>query len=243
MPTNLDPTGRQAVTRRVLSALRRRLATTRADTRGEDGFLLIEVIISALLVALVVVGTFNGFDVVNRLTTAQRQHEQAAVLAAASQEQVQRPRERAPDAAEQPALLHADGAGNDLHDHPVGRTAAGGQMTGPCSVSESGRQSGNAYRISSKVTWKVQEKAGRPAVTAASLITPPIGSSLEIDVLASPASTTGVSGGVTGSIKYKPEGTTGTATQSQTTGSEGCLLSGRSPRSKQKSKSPNCSAT
>jgi len=229
MPTKLDPTGRQALTRRVLDAVRGRLTAARSEGHGEDGFLLVEVIISAMLVALVVVGTFNGFDVVNRLTTAQRQHEEAAVLAAASQEQL-----RSVPASVLQTLQSSP--------HSYSRTVQGttytitqgaelqpaSKSTGACNVSQSSRQSGNAYRITSTVKWGVQEKTKRPPVVASSIITPPIGSSLEIDVLSSPGATTGVPG-VTGTIKYQPEGSKGTATQSQTTGNEGCLLFGAIP--------------
>ncbi len=47
-------------------------------------------------------------------------------------------------------------------------------------------------------------------------------------MLSSPGSTTGVSG-VTVNIEYTPQGGTGTASQSQTTGSEGCVLFGAVP--------------
>src|SRR5271165_6538171 len=55
---------------------------------SQDGFLLIEVMISALLVALVVVATFNGFDLVNRTDANQRDRSEAYLLAAESQEQL-----------------------------------------------------------------------------------------------------------------------------------------------------------
>ena len=226
MPTKLDPTGWGAATRGAVRAARARLDAA----RGEDGFLLIEVIISALLVALIVVGTFNGFDVANKLTAAERQHEQAALLAAASQEQLR---------SDPASVLQALQSNPHTYTQTVQGTIftitqsaelrpAGAEAGGACTVSSSSRQSGNAYRIGSKVTWKVQEETKRPPVAATSLITPPIGSSLEIDVLAAPASTAGVSG-VTGTIKYTPEGTKGTTSQTQTTGSEGCLLFGAVP--------------
>jgi len=43
--------------------------------------MLIEVMVSAMLVALIVVATLNGFDVTNRLTADERSHAQADALA------------------------------------------------------------------------------------------------------------------------------------------------------------------
>src|SRR5579884_1963535 len=61
----------------------------RARLRGdESGFLLIEVMMSALLVALIVTATFNGFDVASRVTIDQRRHSEAELLASESQEQL-----------------------------------------------------------------------------------------------------------------------------------------------------------
>ncbi len=230
MPANLDPTGRHATARGALSAARRLCGAARARleaARGEDGFLLVEVLVSALLVALIVVGTFNGFDVAQRFSTAERQHEQASLLAAASQEQLR----------SEPASVLAT---LKISPHTYTQTVQGTRYTvkqsaelqpaakAAAAACNSNRQAGNAYRITSTVSWHLQEETKRPPVSASSLITPPIGSSLEVDVLSSPGVTTGVSG-VTVNIKYKPQGSSGTASQTQTTGGEGCVLFGAVP--------------
>lgn len=49
--------------------------------RSEDGFVLIEVIISALLVGLIVVGTYSGLVSANRATAHERANAQATVIA------------------------------------------------------------------------------------------------------------------------------------------------------------------
>src|ERR1700694_920713 len=146
--------------------------------RSEEGFLLVEVMISAVLVGLIVVATFTGFDVVNRTSADQRQRNEAAVVAAQSQEQLRS------DPASTLQLL-------SFHEYTqvvAGTTykitqSAELQPTGGsganCSVTEAKRQSGNAYRITSKVKWAAQEKVGRPAVVASGLTTPPTGSGLE----------------------------------------------------------------
>src|SRR5271170_8137621 len=56
--------------------------------RSEEGFMLLEVLITAFLVGLIVVGTFTGFSVANSTSGDQRRHDEAAVLAAESQEQL-----------------------------------------------------------------------------------------------------------------------------------------------------------
>jgi Tfp pilus assembly protein PilV len=69
-----------AITRAALPA-RRRLASQAGDT-------LIEVMISALLVALLVVGTFSGLDSTNKATALQRSRSQADALAEQDEEQL-----------------------------------------------------------------------------------------------------------------------------------------------------------
>ena len=97
-----------------------------------------------------------------------------------------------------------------------------------CSITESKRQSGNAYRITSTVTWYAQQKRKSPAVVASSIITPPTGSALEIDAYNAPTPTAGVSG-ITATIKYEGVGGAGLTLQEQTTGSEGCVVFGGIP--------------
>jgi Tfp pilus assembly protein PilV len=219
--------GKDRVRRRALAAVLRR--SKRCAASGEDGFLLIEVIVSAMLVAIIVIGTFSGFDVINRSTAEERHHEQAALLAAASQEQLRSDPASALQSLQSSPHVYTQTVEGTIYKITQGaelEPAAGSGSA--CQAGSSTRQSGNAYRITSTVAWHTQEATKRPAVVASSLITPPIGSSLEVDILAAPASTEGVAG-LTGNVKYTPEGTTGTATQTQTTGSEGCLLFGAIP--------------
>ncbi|MHB8235461.1 MAG: type IV pilus modification PilV family protein, partial [Solirubrobacteraceae bacterium] len=64
---------------------RSRLAAT---TRSESGFSLIEVVISALLVGLIAIGTLTGFDSSSRATGAERAQNQATSLAAEDEERL-----------------------------------------------------------------------------------------------------------------------------------------------------------
>jgi Tfp pilus assembly protein PilV len=187
----------------------------------EDGFALIEVIISALLVAVIVVATLTGFDAIGRTTSDQRHHDQAAVLASESQEQLR----------SDPATTLATIEGSKSHTYTKtfgGETYtvtqeaayvndatqhAGCSATGSESTS---KNSDNYIRVKSTVTWP--QLGSRAAITQASNITPPDGSTLEVDVknggepLAAVSGVTVLAAGIT-----------------TTTGETGCVVYGSLP--------------
>jgi Tfp pilus assembly protein PilV len=72
---------RPSVIAHAATPARRRLASQAGDT-------LIEVIVSALLVALIVVGTFSGLDSTNKATSLDRARSQADALAEHAEEQL-----------------------------------------------------------------------------------------------------------------------------------------------------------
>jgi hypothetical protein len=191
---------------------------------AQEGFLLVEVIVSALLVALIVVATFNGFDVANRLSADQRHHDQAAVLAAQSEEQLRTDSASALVALETTRHVYT-------RELPVGGTkytitqeahpvAASGSSTG-CNANETAAQTGANIEVTSSVTWPQLVSAKRPAVKQASVISPPTGSDVEVDV--TNKGTTGVSG-VTAIAKYQPVFSGAYTTAEGTTGSTGCVV-------------------
>ncbi len=200
-----------------------------ARPTSEAGDTLIEVIISALLVGLIVVGTLTAFGNVDRATAQQRAHDEAAVLAAQSQEQLR---------SDPATALESIGTTGHSYTQTVSRTiytitqkAELQPQSGSgasCSVTETTRQSGNAFAISSTVTWLVQKATKRSAVTASSIITPPTGSALEVDADNAPVATSGVSG-VRAVVKYTPAGGGAAVTIEQTTGTEGCVVFGGIP--------------
>jgi Tfp pilus assembly protein PilV len=55
---------------------------------SEDGFMLLEVVISALLVGLIAVGTFSAFDAAGKSTAGSRAHAQATVVAQQDEERL-----------------------------------------------------------------------------------------------------------------------------------------------------------
>ncbi|HUA73405.1 MAG TPA: hypothetical protein VL988_01455 [Solirubrobacteraceae bacterium] len=69
-------------------SLRRALAALLDERASESGVSLIEVVISALLVAVIVVGTLSGFDTAGRAVGDQRQRNQATLLASQDQERL-----------------------------------------------------------------------------------------------------------------------------------------------------------
>ncbi len=72
---------------KALQRSRRRLAQS-IDYSGQAGVTLIEVMISAMLVAIIAVGTLTAFDTAGRATADERAQSQAAVIAAQDEERL-----------------------------------------------------------------------------------------------------------------------------------------------------------
>lgn len=186
--------------------------------------MLIEVIVSTLMIAVVVVATLTGFDVFNRATADERRHAEATLLAAQSQEYLRSDPGSALLSLETVAHVYTRAVGGTTYTvtqeaKPVG---ASGSTTG-CSITEATSQSGANFQITSIVTWPQLAK-GRPPVKQSSIITPPTGSNLEIDVGAEPAPATIGVPGVAVTAKFTPvESSTQTSVEG-TTNSGGCLV-------------------
>jgi Tfp pilus assembly protein PilV len=198
----------------------------RAPLQGssEDGFLLIEVIISALLVALIVVATFNGFDVVTRLTSDQRNHSEGSLVAAQSQEELRSDPATALDALESAAHVYTtqvDGVTYTVTQEakPINSKES---STG-CVATETTQENGANIQISSSVTWPQLVKAKRAAVKQTSIITPPVGSGLEVDVTNGGVPLKGVKG-ITAVAKFIPVGSGAYTSAEGTTGEAGCVV-------------------
>ena len=183
-------------------------------------------IVSALLVALIVVATFNGFDVVNRAQAEDRAHDQAVILAAESQEQL-----RTDPVTTLQALESAPHTYTQLVNgtsYQITQEAApsnGSANTTGCSAIETTKQTGANVEITSKVSWAGLAVAKRPEVKLSSIITPPTGAGLEVDVGNNPAPTEGVSG-VTAVLTFTPVNSTTPETREGTTNSAGCVVFG-----------------
>jgi hypothetical protein len=165
--------------------------------------MLIEVIVSTLMIALIVVATLTGFDVFNRATADERHHAQATLLAAQSQEYLRSDPASALTALETAAHVYTRALGGTTYTitqeaKPVG--ASGSATT--CSVSEATTSSGSNFQITSTVAWT--QLGSRQPVKQSSIITPPTGSDLEVDVGAFPAPTTVGVPGLAVTAKFTP---------------------------------------
>jgi Tfp pilus assembly protein PilV len=199
-----------------------------SQPRGsEDGFLLIEVMVSAVLVGLIVIATLTGFDVVGRSSAEQRRHNVAAVLASQSQEQLRSDPASTLLSFKNSEHTYTTTVGGTLF--AVAQKASfgnGGTQTG-CSATEEGAKGKGTYiLVSTSVTWS--HMVGKP-VTASSLITPPIGSALEVEVNDGGSTPTA---GVKILVSYTAVEATGTTTLQATTGSAGCVLFAGIPATK-----------
>lgn len=199
--------------------IHRRLAAGRSSASAEAGFLLVEVIISAMLVGMIVVATITGFNVLDRSSSEQRRRSEAAVLAAESQEQLR---------SDSATTLLSFKAGAHAYTATVAGTTftitqkasfGNGSSTTGCNVGEEGSKGKGTYiLISSTVTWA--RMTGSP-VSQSSVITPPTGSALEVKVTNGASTPTS---GVGVAISYTAVESTGTTTIEGTTGSSGCVL-------------------
>ena len=151
---------------------------------SDAGDTLIEVIVSALLVALIVVGTFSGLDSTNKATALQRSRSQADALAQQNEEQLR-----------SESIKKLD----ELESHPETKTVTEGKTvytvetsatyypdaSATSSCTSSSAEAGY-LRTTSKVTWNALlnakgELVGKP-VEESSAISPPAGSALIVQV-------------------------------------------------------------
>ena len=199
-----------------------------ARTGSQDGFTLIEVIISSFMVGLIVVGTFTGFQVADQSTAHDRLHDEAAVLAAQSQDQLRSAPASALEVLATSPHTHtqvADGVTFSIKQEA--RFVGGPEGSTGCSVTEHKAQVTNALRITSTVSWPNSKGTAQPVVETG-VVTPPTGSALEVDVGNAPAPTAGVAG-VTVIIKYKAAGSETVSTLEGVTPAAGCIVFGAIP--------------
>lgn len=149
----------------------------------DDGFALIEVIISAMLVAIIVVGLLTGLDAAGRATADERFHNEAAVLAAQSQEALRSDPASSLDTIPSTGHAYSQTVGNEtftILEEVKHINGSNGKVGCSASGGAEAKQSGNYLQITSSVKWPQLGK--RTAVSQSSVITPPDGSSLEVDV-------------------------------------------------------------
>ncbi|HEY2768809.1 MAG TPA: hypothetical protein VGI76_11165 [Solirubrobacteraceae bacterium] len=173
--------------RRRRAAIRPLLPPNAQTLSSEDGITLVEVVVSALLVGFIAIAIFSGFNNINRTTADQRLHDQAAVLAAQSQEQLRSDSSEALDALEAAPHSYTQIVGNQKFTiTQYGKWFNDSNQTAGCSATSkeaNTNKNGSYFKITSAVTWsQLEANTKRPVVSQTSFITPPDGSGLEVDV-------------------------------------------------------------
>ena len=189
---------------------------------AETGVSLIEVMASALMVGFIVIATFTGFNSINHTTADERAHDQAAQLAAQSLEEMRSDSAATLDTIEYPAkhVYTQTVSGEKYTITQWDKWYSDNNPSATCNASgkEHSNQAGDYLRIATEVTWNQLEIAKRAPLTQYSIITPPDGSGLEVDVL-------------NGRTPEQPvAGVTVTAGEAEaTTGEAGCVILGGIP--------------
>ncbi len=207
------------------SSGRRCRAARRTGLAGEEGITLIEVMVSALMVGFIALATFNGFNAANHATTAERLQSQATLLAAQSQEALRSDSAKTLDRIQESSHVYKQTVGGQTYTiTQTDRWVADNNQNASCSAGgeEHSAQAGNYLQIHTMVTWPQQLAAGTHALEQYSIITPPDGSGLEVDVVNGHAPEQPVPGVTV----VAGEGATASTA---TTGEAGCVIFGGIP--------------
>ena len=196
---------------------------SRRGLAAEGGLSLIEVMISMMMLGFIVIAVFTGFNAASRSTVEQRSHDQASLLAAQSQEELRSDSAATLDTIEEPIThVYTQTLGGQKYTiTQTDRWIPDNNQSATCSASgkEHSNQAGDYLRIKTTVTWpQLAADEKRPALEEASIITPPDGSGLEVDVL-NGRTPEGPVAGVT-ALAGEAEATTGEA---------GCVIFGGIP--------------
>jgi Tfp pilus assembly protein PilV len=184
-------------------------ATRSADVRGEEGFLLIEVLISALLVAVIAIGTFNAFDVSGQITADQRAHLQATTLAQQDEERL-----KGLTASELASLNETRQVTLQGRKYTIASEAQFISDTSGGSTCTGSSASADYFETNSEVSWSAL--GSRPKVVETGLVAPPAGGEILVNV----------EDGRGGKTAGMTVAGTGPQALSGTTSSSGCLIFG-----------------
>jgi Tfp pilus assembly protein PilV len=186
----------------------RLLARVRARAAGERGLTLLEVVVSAAILATIVVGTFTAFDAAGRLTTNEQQRSQANDLAQQDQDRLRGMQISQLSSLNQTRNVTLNGTTFSVVS--TGQFEADTTGTSSCATNSSA----DYIKTTSTVTWPTI--GTRPAVVAESIITPPAGGSLIVQA---------VNANGAGVPNMAVSGT-GPSTFSATSGPDGCAILG-----------------
>ncbi|HEY2141255.1 MAG TPA: hypothetical protein VGG98_04265 [Solirubrobacteraceae bacterium] len=144
----------------------------------EEGFALIEVIISALMIGLIVIATLNGFDVASRASSSERARAQADTLAQQAEDKLRgEPIATLEKMESKPRVESAEENGTKYTITSTAQYVADSTATASCSSSAA---SADYLRTTSTVTWSTL--GTRNPVVETGIISPPPGSALIVQV-------------------------------------------------------------
>jgi hypothetical protein len=178
--------------------------------------------VSALLLGLIAIATFTGLQAVSASDANQRYHNEAAQLAAQSQEALRTD----PIGSLEKLVVESHVYTTKVDGTTYSITQSAHQINGSglnttCAATEQSTTSAPNFRITTSVIWN-SVQGGHP-VTSSSIVTPPTGSSLEVDVQNAPTPTAGVAG-VTVYVTYTALESASTVKLEGTTSNAGCVL-------------------
>jgi Tfp pilus assembly protein PilV len=204
----------------------RAFAALAAEGRSESGVTLIEVVISAMLVAIIAIGTLTGFDSASRATTKLRQRNQATLLAGQDQERLRGMNitELGRMGVKTAPPITQNGTQFTVESRAQFVSAPKEEFS--CEASGA---SGDYIQTTSKVSWASLTKQNREAeaVTQSSLVPVPTSTSLLVNVR--DQANEDVEGAT-----VKVAGESAGSTYEQTTPESGCVIFGALPDSKVK---------
>jgi Tfp pilus assembly protein PilV len=170
------------------AAAQRLRSPRRLDLGADSGFMLIEVLVSAMLVSVIVVGLLNGFDAASNATTDQRLHADASLLAAQSQEELRSDPINTLSPLEHTPHVYTQTVGNQTFTVTERTKFIEGASEGEneeCTATTSGKSNtASGYlKIISEVTWhEPQATSARKLVTRSIITGKRPGDALEVDV-------------------------------------------------------------
>ena len=146
---------------------------------SDAGDTLIEVLVSAILIALIVVAMFNGFDVTGRATASERSHAQADVLAQQAEDQLRGlPISTLTELASKPRVEEVTQNGTKYTITSTAQYVEDKTATTSCNAANP--ESADYIRTTSTVTWP--SLGTRKPVIESGIISPPPGSALIVQV-------------------------------------------------------------
>jgi Tfp pilus assembly protein PilV len=187
-------------------------ATPQGPLTSEVGDTLMEVIVSALLLAVIVVGALTGINSANRATSLDRARSQADALAQQDEDQLRsEPINKLSELSEtHEAVLHEVSAGGTTYTiSSTAKYVADTTATASCTSTS---EKADYIQTASKVTWNALG-TGKPVVET-SIISPPADSALIVQV-------TGASGEAVSNMNVTATGPTNIST---TTSTDGCAI-------------------